>query len=144
MLHIIKSIADPLVDLIKDDPVRPEIPAEMRVTQNREILTLIDENLKPIAVVCVAFCDEVPTTVDELLKESANPTVATFYTIWSYGTGGGRKLIREARRYIENNYTNIDRFVTLSPVTDMARRFHTSNGAIVLKENDSTVNYEYK
>jgi hypothetical protein len=34
--------------------------------------------------------------------------------------------------------------VTLSPKTEMARKFHTSNGAKTLKENDETVNYEYE
>jgi hypothetical protein len=31
MLKIITSITDPLIDLIKDDPFRPEIPTQSRV-----------------------------------------------------------------------------------------------------------------
>ena len=36
-----------------------------------------------------------------------------------------------------------DRLVTLSPKTKMARRFHLNNGAVLLKENKYTDNYEY-
>jgi hypothetical protein len=144
MLHIIKSITDPLISLIKDDPVRPEISAEERVAPNREILTLLDEEQNPIAVVCVAFCDYVPTSVEELLTESINPSAAIFYTIWSYGGGAGRDLIFEAKDYIKQTYQNVTRFVTLSPPTEMARRFHHKNGAVTFRENETTVNYEYE
>jgi hypothetical protein len=44
---------------------------------------------------------------------------------------------------IRRQFPTVTRFVTLSPKTEMARRFHIKNGAHVLKENDSTVNYEY-
>jgi hypothetical protein len=33
--------------------------------------------------------------------------------------------------------------VTLSPKTEMARRFHLKNGAIIFRENIETINYEY-
>jgi hypothetical protein len=144
MLHVIKSITDPLIDLIKDDPVRPEIPAELRVGNNREILTLLDEARNPIAVVCVAFCDYIPDSVETLLKESINPSAAIFYTIWSYGGGAGKDLIFEAKQYIQETYNNVNRFVTLSPQTEMAKRFHLKNGAEIYRENSTTVNYEYK
>jgi hypothetical protein len=53
-------------------------------------------------------------------------------------------LIFDAVEYIKENKKEIKRFVTLSPKTDMARRFHTRNGAIVFRDNPETVNYEYK
>jgi len=31
----------------------------------------------------------------------------------------------------------------LSPPTEMARRFHHKNGAVTLRTNEETVNYEY-
>jgi hypothetical protein len=34
--------------------------------------------------------------------------------------------------------------VTLSPKTEMARKFHLKNGAEVFRENPDTVNYLYK
>lgn len=144
MLKIIKSLHDPLIDLVKDDPVRPEIPADWRVGLNREILTLVDEQNNPLAVVCVAFCDAIPSSVEELLVEAIKPNTAIFYTIWSYANGGGRSLIGEAQQYIKDTYNHITRFVTLSPTTELARRFHTKNGAKVLRQNPDTVNYEYE
>ena len=43
----------------------------------------------------------------------------------------------------ERTQAEIQRFVTLSPKTDMAHRFHIGNGAGILRENASTINYEY-
>ena len=140
MLYIIRDLNDPLIDLVKDDPVRPAIPTASRVHDHAEILVLQEDNLTA-AVVCVAYLNDIPTTEHELGQTGNN--VAAFYTIWSYRAGAGRQLIREARHYIESTRPQIKRFVTLSPKTEMARRFHLSNGAHVLKLNADTVNYEY-
>jgi hypothetical protein len=69
--------------------------------------------------------------------------MAIFYTIWSYKPGAGRDLILNAVSYIKSNKPHISRFVTLSPPTEMARRFHLKNGASVFRNNTETVNYEY-
>ena len=37
----------------------------------------------------------------------------------------------------------INRLVTMSPLTDMAKNFHTRNGAILLLENTDSYNFEY-
>jgi hypothetical protein len=140
MLKIINSITDPLIDLVKDDPVRPAIPTAARVHDHAEILVLIEED-KPAAVVCVAYLDQVPTDETELGKTGSN--VAAFYTIWSYAPGAGRRLIRAARMHIATNRPEITRYVTLSPKTEMARKFHLSNGATVLADNATSVNYQY-
>jgi hypothetical protein len=72
-----------------------------------------------------------------------DPKVAIFYTIWSYKAGAGRQLIFDAVKYIKENRKDINRFITLSPKTEMARRFHIKNGAVVFRDNMETVNYEY-
>ena len=144
MLHVIRTNDDPMIKFIKDDPVRPEIPADWRVSKNREVLTLVDENKNPLAMVCVAFCDSIPSSVEELLTEAIAPNTAIFYTIWSYAGGSGGGLIGEAKQYIQDTYDHITRFVTLSPTTELARRFHTKNGAKVFRQNSDTVNYEYE
>jgi len=141
MLTIINDPQDPLLDYIKDDPVRPEIPREFRVAQNRFVMALIEET--PTAMVCVNLLNRVPTSVEDL-GESEEPNTAVFYTIWSYKPGAGRKLLRETVENIRKNYPSVTRFVTLSPKTEMARAFHTRNGAVVLSDNPTTVNYEYK
>jgi len=79
-----------------------------------------------------------------LFEKCSNPNVAVFYTIWSYAPGAGRKLIFDAVSHIKENNEHIKRFVTLSPKTELAKRFHLKNGAIVYRENDETVNYEYQ
>jgi len=46
-------------------------------------------------------------------------------------------------RSIQEQWPTVTRFVTLSPKTDMAHRFHIRNGARMLRENADTINYEY-
>ena len=144
-LHIINTLSDPLLELIRDDPVRPEIPKEFRVSDGCEIFVLLDElYLKPQAVVCAAYKDSVPK--DELSLVMPNvleATVVVFYTIWSYSPGAGRRLIQSACVNIKAHRKSIKQYVTLSPPTDMARIFHIRNGANVLSVNNDTVNYIY-
>lgn len=140
MLHIINNLNDPWIHLLKDDPVRPSIPTQSRVHDHAEIFVLLD-GAEPRAVTCVAYLDRVPTTESEL--GLAGERVAAFYTIWSYSAGAGRTLIREAQQHIKAQRPETQRFVTLSPKTEMARKFHLKNGATTLQDNDDTVNYEY-
>jgi hypothetical protein len=145
MLHTITTLDDPLLALIKDDPVRPDIPIEFRVSADCCVYVLLDEQYaKPQAVVCVARKDTVPKDVIELASAVVGePTVAVFYTIWSYTPGSGRRLIQAAQKSIRSTHKSIKTFVTLSPPTDMARVFHLRNGAGVLSVNLDTVNYIY-
>lgn len=143
MLQFIKDLTDKLLEFIKDDPVRPEISKDFRVSDGRMVAALVDEERNPEAMVCVSFHDFVPETVEGLNQTTQVPTTAVFYTIWSYKSGSGKILLEEAVRGIKEQYPSVTRFVTLSPKTNMARRFHLKNGAIILKENTDTVNYEY-
>jgi len=142
MLNFITHIADPLLDFVKDDPVRPEISREFRVATNRFVAALVEET--PRAMVCVSLHDFVPQSVEDLDVPSAEPTTAIFYTIWSYAPGAATELLFQTVDQIKKLHPRVTRFVTLSPKTDMARRFHLKNGAVVLQENTTTVNYEYK
>jgi hypothetical protein len=145
MLHIITDLRDNLLDLIKDDPVRPELPAEFRVNNNSRIFVLRDDQTQqPLAVTCVKFLSEIPQDVDDLADLAVNTNTAVFYTIWSYAAGAGRRLIQEAQREIQREQPEINTYVTLSPKTEMARRFHLKNGAEVFRENADTVNYLYR
>jgi len=145
MLHIITDIRDNLMNLIKDDPVRPELPADFRVNSNSKIFVLRDdETQQPLAVTCVKFLNQIPHNVDELAELTVNTNTAVFYTIWSYAAGAGRRLIEEAQQQIRQERPEVDTYVTLSPKTEMARRFHLKNGAEVFRENTDTVNYLYR
>ena len=142
MIYKPKNLDDPILRVIDDDPVRPEIPVDFRITENREVLILIKDE-KPQAVVCVAYMDSIPTNCEELFFKSNEPDTVIFYTIWSYTPGAGRELIFKARDHILNTRPSIKRFVTLSPPTEMAKRFHLKNGATIFRQNTDTVNYEY-
>lgn len=145
MLHIIRDLSDNLLNLIKDDPVRPELPAEFRVGQNSQIYVLKDDQTQaPMAVVCVKFLDHIPQAVDELAETAIHTNTAVFYTIWSYAAGAGRRLIEEAKAEIQREKPEVETYVTLSPKTEMARRFHHKNGAETYRENPDTVNYLYR
>ena len=145
MLHIIKDLGDNLLTLIKDDPVRPELTKEFRVNDNSRIFVLKDDQTQePLAVTCVKFLDQIPQGVDDLAEMAVNTNTAVFYTIWSYAAGAGRRLIAEAQAEIRREKPEVDVYVTLSPKTEMARRFHLKNGAEVYRENPDTVNYLYR
>jgi len=144
MLTFIKDLTHKLIDFIKDDPVRPEIPADFRVSDGRMVAALTNEEEKPDAMVCVSFHDFIPEDVKDLDNTAQVPTTAIFYTIWSYKSGKGQELLRAAVKGIQEQYPSVTRFVTLSPKTNMARRFHLKNGATVFRENLETTNYEYQ
>ena len=143
MLHTITTISDDLASLIKDDPVRPEIPLCDRINSNSRIYMLKDGD-QTLAVTCVKFLETIPSAVDDLVVLIGSATTAVFYTIWSYTAGAGRELIVEAQKSIESEFPEIKTYVTLSPKTEMARRFHLKNGARELRENRDTINYIYK
>ena len=143
MLHLIKSLTDSFFSLLSEDPVRPNIPHVDRVGDNKDIFVLRDEENKVKAITCVSYQSNIPTRECELFEVTTSPDTAIFYTIWSYAPGAGRTLIFDAVKHIKENNRNINRFVTLSPKTELAKRFHLKNGAIVFRDNDETVNYEY-
>jgi hypothetical protein len=131
-----------MLDFLRDDPVRPEIPREFRVAQNRFVAALVED--QPQAMVCVSLQALVPETVAQLGDILDQPTVAVFYTIWSYAAGAGARLLFDTVAEIQRLHPQITRFVTLSPKTNIAHRFHTRNGARVFRVNPDSVNYEYQ
>ena len=141
MLHIITDIADPLLDYLRDDPVRPDIPREFRVTEHRFVAALVDD--LPRAMVCVSLKQDVPASVSDLSGDCDVPTTAVFYTIWSYVSGAASELLFDTVKSIQEQFPTVTRFVTLSPKTEMAHKFHIRNGARVFRENADTINYEY-
>ncbi len=143
MLHTITQPNEYLLSLIKDDPVRPEIPLSDRVNSNSRIYVWKNGN-ETAAVTCVKFLESVPAAVEDMAALVGSATTAVFYTIWSYAAGAGRTLIQETQKSIETEFPGIQTYVTLSPKTEIARRFHIKNGARELRENLDTVNYIYK
>jgi hypothetical protein len=143
MLHTITTITEELELLIKDDPVRPEIPLTDRVNTNSRMY-LLKNGDDTSAVICVKFLESVPAAVEDMAELVEKATTAVFYTIWSYAAGAGRILLQETQKSIKAEFPDIQTYVTLSPKTEMARRFHLKNGASELRENIATINYIYK
>lgn len=143
MLQTFTTVNDEILRLLADDPVRPEIPAERRLNANSRIYVL-REGDQCKAVTCVKFLNTVPAAVEDLVDSVESATTAVFYTIWSYVAGAGRELIVQAQQSIEAELPQVTTFVTLSPKTEMARKFHLKNGAGVYRENSDTINYIYK
>ena len=143
MLYLLQNLSEKLAEYLKDDPVRPHIPTVERMGDNKDIFVLRDGNDIARAITCVSYQIGIPTGEDQLFESSEEPDTAVFYTIWSYKPGAGKQLIFDAVKHIQQHKKHIKRFVTLSPKTEMAKRFHTKNGAIVFRENSESTNYEY-
>ena len=68
--------------------------------------------------------------------------IAIAYTVWAKKKGGGKHMVNEVYKMIKNS-NHLDRLITLSPLTDMARKFHLKNGAKEVQVNLTTQNFEY-
>ena len=131
---MIKTKAINAIKYVEDDPVRPSIPASIRIKNNFEMYNT------EYAVICIAYCDKIPATEEDLLS-SKEGDIAVFYSVWSYKKGAGRDIVFEALDLAKEKHCT--RYVTMSPKTEMAEKFHIRNGAILLKENRLTNNFEY-
>ena len=136
--------------LIVNDPVRPHIPFHQRVGPGKDIFVLDNDADKIRAVICVAYCDEVPTNERDMelwsqqaVQDGQHGRVAVFYTVWSYDKGAGREIVLKTKKMLEKE-TPTQRFVTLSPLTEMARKFHIRNGAKFIAKHLDCQNFEYE
>ena len=139
---------------IKEDPVRPELDIVFRRSYGRKIYG-VKYKKEICAIICFGFTNEIPTSVKELdlmtrdayLKSAQRDQkigkIAIAYTIWSQKKGGGKLIVREVFKMIKKS-NHLNRLVTLSPLTEMAKNFHLKNGAIELQVNEATQNFEYK
>ena len=138
----------------KDDPVRPELDVVFRRSYGRKIYG-VKYKKEIYAIMCFGFTNEVPKTVKELdlmtrdayLKSAQRDQnigkIAIAYTVWSKKRGGGKLIVKEVFKMIKKS-NHLNRLITLSPLTEMARNFHLHNGAIELQVNEETQNFEYK
>ena len=132
---------------VSDDPVRPELDLDFRLSPGRTVYALTEDG-EYKAAICIAYCNDVPTTVKELDKLSqatingTHSSIAVAYTVWSKKPRAGRKIITDLMEIIKKDDT-VHRLVTLSPKTAMAKKFHLNNGAFILQLNTETDNYEY-
>ena len=139
---------------IEEDPVRPELDNNFRTGYGRKIYGV--EYLGEIhAVMCFAYTNKVPKSVDELeklstdaflqtaMRDQSGGQIAIAYTVWSKKKGGGKLIVKEVFKKIKKS-NHLNRLVTLSPLTDMATKFQERNGAKLIQINETTQNFEYK
>ena len=139
---------------IDEDPVRPELDNVFRRSYGRKIYG-VKYGGEIHAVMCFAYTNEIPKSVEELdvLSQDAHlqstlrgqnvGRIAIAYTVWSKKKGGGKLIVKEVFKKIKKS-NHLNRLVTLSPLTEMAKKFHTRNGAKLLQINKTTQNFEYK
>ena len=132
---------------VSEDPVRPELTLDWRVSNGRKIFGLkYEDDIE--GIICIAFTNDVPHSVKELdmmselahLKNEKNVAIA--YTVWSRKRGAGKEIINKVLEYAKKQ--GIERVITLSPLTPMATHFHIRNGAKQISINDTTQNFEYE
>ena len=138
---------------ITEDPVRPELDVIFRRSYGRKIFG-VKYKREICAIMCFGFTDEVPKSVKELdlmtrdaylksvQRDQNIGKIAIAYTIWSKKRGGGKLIVKEVFKMIKKS-NHLNRLITLSPLTEMARNFHLKNGAIELQVNEETQNFEY-
>ena len=139
---------------VSEDPVRPELDNSFRRSYGRKIFG-VKYGGEIHAVMCFAYTNQIPKSVEELdaLSQDAHlqstlrgqnvGQIAIAYTVWSKKKGGGKLIVKEVFKKIKKS-NHLNRLVTLSPLTEMATKFHTRNGAKLLQINDTTQNFEYK
>ena len=137
-----------------EDPVRPELNNEFRTNYGRKIYGVKYKG-EIHAVMCFAFTNKIPKSVKDLdlmskdaflqsaQRDQKVGKIAIAYTVWSKKKGGGKLIVKEVFKMIKKS-NHLNRLITLSPLTDMARNFHLRNGAIEIHVNESTQNFEYK
>ena len=137
-----------------EDPVRPELDNVFRRSYGRKIYG-VKYQKEVHAVMCFAYTNKIPKNVDELNKFSHDAflqsaqrdqnvgQIAVAYTVWSKKKGGGKLIVEEVFKKIKKS-NHLNRLVTLSPLTEMASKFHSKNGAKLLQINETTQNFEYK
>jgi len=135
------------------DPIRPELDNEFRTSYGRKIYGVKYQN-EIHAVMCFAFTNQIPKTVYELdifsrdaflqsaTRDQNVGKIAVAYTVWSKKKGGGKLIVKEVFKMVKQS-NHLNRLITLSPLTEMARNFHLKNGASEIQVNETTQNFEY-
>ena len=76
------------------------------------------------------------------LKGSSGRQNCNCITVWSKKKGGGKLIVKEVFKMIKKS-NHLNRLVTLSPLTEMATKFHLRNKAKLISVNETTQNFEY-
>ena len=117
----------------EEDPVRPELDNKFRTGFGRKIYG-VEYQGEVHAVMCFAYTNKIPKSVDELeklstdaflqsaMRDQTGGQIAIAYTVWSKKRGGGKLIVKEVFKKIKKS-NHLNRLVTLSPLTEMATNF---------------------
>tara|TARA_A100001011_G_scaffold92313_1_gene97025 strand:- start:448 stop:882 length:435 start_codon:yes stop_codon:yes gene_type:complete len=143
-MNIIENVSNNPTLWSDGDPVRPHLSTDFKTSKGREVFGLKDPSGSFLSFVCVAYTGDIPKSEEDLdTMASETPSVAVPYSVWSLKRGAGREIINRALDMLRET-GRVARVITLSPITDMARKFHLKNNATLLRVNETTVNFEYK
>ena len=81
-------------------------------------------------------------SLQSMHRAGVQGNIAVAYTVWSKKKGGGKRIVQEVFKMVKKS-NHLNRLVTLSPLTQMARNFHLRNGAKELRVNETSQNFEY-
>ena len=99
----------------KEDPVRPELDNKFRTSYGRKIYGVKYKG-EIHAVMCFAFTNEIPKSVEELdmmskdaflqsiRREYQVGKIAIAYTVWSKKRGGGKLIVKEVFKLIKKTH----------------------------------------
>ena len=126
------------------DPVRPELGVSYKTYPGRKVYGLKDEKEEYVAFCCVARTLRVPQDIMSLSSlTSKDGSICVPYTVWSLRRGAGKAIINALLDLVRKKEPGIKRVVTLSPRTEMARKFHLKNGAEEISTHVVSANFEY-
>jgi len=122
------------LESLQHDPVHPTTwDHPRRHGPDRDTFFLLEDNI-PSFVLCVAYHDVLPSTMNEILpwykpySISKEPKFAIFYSIFKtpYIRNPKHKggwLILSAASYIKEQYPTIEHFTTMSPIPSLSKKF---------------------
>ena len=103
-----------------------------------------NNNSLPVVIFILFFASKSEAKLELELKKFTDPegNIVIPYTVWSRKKGAGKTIIDHLLK-LARETKQIERVVTLSPLTLMATNFHERNGAIQIGLNAETQNFEY-
>jgi len=144
---------------IEQDPIRPvELLGDpkRRFEMPFEVYALVEKQgfgTATNAVACIAHAWFVPETEDDLMEiahagsgsgcalagAAEGGDIVVPYSLWSNKKGCGTLMINA----LLHKFKDAGKIITMSPKTEMAQKFHESNGAFLLQSNEESNNFEY-
>lgn len=121
------------LNALEQDPVQP-ITAQRNLQRrceaiDRRVFAAVNNN-NPLAFLQVALTKDPVNNIDELWQDIVYPpfNTAIFYSVFKITddqdyAGIGQTLILHAAQYLKNTHPSLMRFVTMSPIPSLTKKF---------------------